>query len=122
MIAVARGKSALDTIEYLLSEGADIDKTAANGASALHLAAYWGSLEVAKLLVERGASMTLKNKRGLTPLDQAATFGYADVSKFLSDKSGVPVPKIKVSKQPKKADAIVPDAVPTPEALAGASK
>jgi ankyrin repeat protein len=121
MIAVARGKTASETIEYLLSEGANIDKPASNGSTALHLAAYWGYQDIVKILVERGAALDAKNKRGLTPLDQAASFGYADVSKYLSDKSGVPIPKVKSSKQPKKADAVVPDAVPTPEIVSKSS-
>jgi ankyrin repeat protein len=123
MIAIARGKSGAQILETIVAEGGAIDKAASNGSTCLHLAAYWGYLDLVKVLVDKGAKLDLKNTRGLTPLDQAAKFGYSDVCEYLAKKMGVPVPKVsKATKQAKKADALIPDLAPTPESLAQKEK
>jgi ankyrin repeat protein len=57
-----------ETVEWLLDHGANINRKATFGGpthgvgvTALHMAAQYGHMQVAKLLVERGADLTLKD-------------------------------------------------------------
>lgn len=64
-------EEAIETVLWLLSEGADINAVDGNGETVMHGAAYqeWASL--AELLVENGADIQVwnrKNKCGWTPL------------------------------------------------------
>jgi ribonuclease-3 len=58
---------ALQIIKLLLQHGADPNKTALFGETALHTAAYVGDLEVVKLLLEHKADPTIADKRGGLP-------------------------------------------------------
>jgi ankyrin repeat protein len=54
-------------IKYLLELGSDATIVDADGNTALHGVAVWGSNEAAEMLVKAGAKLDVKNKRGLTP-------------------------------------------------------
>ena len=51
------------------------------GSSALHYAARWGYLAIAKRLLEGGADATLRNQDGKTALDWARQMGKSEVDK-----------------------------------------
>ena len=55
-----------------------------NGNSALHCAAYGGSLAIATRLLEGGADLTLRDKWGKTALDYARSKGKSEVVALLS--------------------------------------
>jgi hypothetical protein len=57
--------------ELLLARGADIDKTSANGRTALHVAAAIGDLNGAFVLCRYGADPARKDAAGNTPYDLA---------------------------------------------------
>ena len=57
----------------LLKEGADVNASAGDGATALHWAAYRDNSELARLLIQAGASVNIANDLGVTPLWVAAT-------------------------------------------------
>jgi ankyrin repeat protein len=59
--------------EYVASGGADIGSTSAVGDTALHWAAYRGSLQAAQVLLEAGADPDAAGECGNTPLHLAAT-------------------------------------------------
>jgi len=67
----------------LLQGGADMEAKDAVGGTALMVAAYCGSVEVAKLLVEAGADTEAKRASGATALMLAAQFGSVEVAKVL---------------------------------------
>jgi ankyrin repeat protein len=74
-------------VEVVLSTGADINQTGANGDTALHHAVNGrGDLEVVKYMLEHGASLTIKNARGQTALDaaKASRKDRSDIVKYLS--------------------------------------
>jgi ankyrin repeat protein len=54
-------------IKYLLALGADATTVDADGNTALHGVAVWGSNDAVEMLVRAGAKLDVKNKRGLTP-------------------------------------------------------
>ena len=56
-----------------------------DGVTALHIAAYYGYLAIAKRLLEGGADWTLKNIDGKTALDIARQYGKSEVVALLSE-------------------------------------
>ena len=49
-------------------EGVDASSAQADGATALHWAAFWNDLDTLKLLIDRGANVDAENDYGATPL------------------------------------------------------
>jgi len=78
--------SHIETIEYLLKNGADIDATDAQGDHAIHHAANKYSSEVIAYLIESGANIEARGQFNMTPLS-CATFrlAYRDVALCLID-------------------------------------
>ena len=54
-------------VRFLLDLGADAKTVDADGNTALHGVAIWGSNDAVEMLVKAGAQLDVKNKRGLTP-------------------------------------------------------
>jgi ankyrin repeat protein len=77
-----------DTAEVrrLIQSGADVNATQADGATALHWAAYHGDASLASLLLDAGADVAAANRNGSTPMWLAASRGDAAVIKALLDK------------------------------------
>ena len=76
-------------MRILLDVGrADVDGLSDDSRTALHVAAYSGSLEAAALLIERGAKVNLVNTCGNTPLDDVhqAIRNGAEMIAFLKSK------------------------------------
>ena len=88
--ASCQRKADLSTLRVLLDAGADINETCppAGGCSALHVAAYYGSLEVVRFLVEMGACVEHRDKRGRIAQSIAAKEGHDRVTAFLSKQMG----------------------------------
>ncbi|VEL24881.1 unnamed protein product [Protopolystoma xenopodis] len=75
-------------VEYLLRNGAEIDCTARNGFTPLHIAAKQGNHELASLLLVHNASVDAISRGGYTPLHFAAREGNVElVKKLLHDYS-----------------------------------
>jgi ankyrin repeat protein len=108
MSALYRGHH--DIVELLIGSGAEIDVFAAaatgrvddlrragtqetvggysyDGWTPLHLAAFFGRLDAARLLIERGADVHAVSRNGMTntPLHAAAAGRHADVALLLLD-------------------------------------
>ena len=66
-----------------LLEATDVDAVAANGTTALHVAAGFGYTELVHTLIERGADIDAGTALGKTPLMVAAQEGYSDVAGLL---------------------------------------
>jgi ankyrin repeat protein len=73
--AAMRGDRA--ELRGLIQEGADVNRGQADGATALHWAAYHGDPDLAKVLLEAGADPAVANRNGSTPLWLAAHQGDA---------------------------------------------
>jgi len=79
--AVQRGDAS--TIQALLKKKIDVNAPQANGATALHWAAYRSDAESTAALIRAGANINLKNNYGVTPLALAAQQGSAAVLDLL---------------------------------------
>ncbi|XP_055955417.1 oxysterol-binding protein-related protein 1 isoform X2 [Patella vulgata] len=82
----------LDTVEVILAQtsvGADFDincrgtNKANRGWTALHLAAYFGHIDIVRFLLERGADVNVANSLGDTPLHRAAYTGRLELVTLL---------------------------------------
>ena len=72
-------------VKALLAEGADVNASTANGATALMRAASRGHAATVKGLLERGADVNARRQDGMTALALAAFFGHAGVVSALLD-------------------------------------
>ncbi|HEV3062525.1 MAG TPA: ankyrin repeat domain-containing protein [Vicinamibacterales bacterium] len=70
-------------VAALLKQGADVNATQADGATALHWAAHWNDLTAAKALLAAHAGVNTANDYGVTPLFLAAGNGSAEMTAAL---------------------------------------
>ena len=63
----------------LVKKGADVNRPQADGATALHWAAHYNDVALAKRLLAAGAKPNVSNDYGVTPLFLAAVNGSADM-------------------------------------------
>jgi len=64
-----------EAVRSLLKQGANVNATQADGATALHWASYNDDLESADLLIRNGANVNARNDLGATPLWAACQNG-----------------------------------------------
>ena len=81
-------RSAIDArdigkIELMLAENDDVNISAADGWTALHVAAGYGRVDIVQSLIERNADVNGTLSRGLTPIHQATRNGHGDVVRIL---------------------------------------
>jgi ankyrin repeat protein len=72
-------------LERLLKAGADVNGSQADGATALHWAAYHGDAALVGQLLKAGANPAVANRNGSTPMWLAANRGDAAVIEALLD-------------------------------------
>ena len=66
--------------KLLLERGADVDVPDDDGRTSLHLASYFGKVEMALALLNAGAYTNAKDREGQTPLHVVVTSQYPDES------------------------------------------
>ena len=71
----------LELVSQLI--GDDVNKKYSNDTTALHVAAFYDAIEVARNLVEKGADINAKNYMDYTPLHFAAINDSSKVASFL---------------------------------------
>lgn len=76
-VADAAMKGDTAAVRSLLNQGADVNAPQADGATALHWAAYHNNLELADVLLAAKANPRAANREGATPLRLAAINGSA---------------------------------------------
>ena len=81
----AAAVSRVPVIRRKLAEGWEIDQRSDDGYAPLHLAAYFGQLEVARMLLERGADRNpvASNDSRVTPLHSAVSARHRDLAGLL---------------------------------------
>ena len=77
---------ARDIAELLLDHGANVNATAANGATALVISAGNGDVRTMKLLLEHGAQLEQADRSGRTALIAAALAGRVDAAELLLER------------------------------------
>jgi len=88
LMAAARGGS-LDIVKALLANGADVNKAANDGVTALYIAAENGHSDVVRALLANGANVNKAANDGATPLYIAAHQGRYNVVELLLIESGM---------------------------------
>ncbi len=74
----------IDFVRLLLDNpGADLDARQEDGASALHIAAGGGDLEIVRLLVSRGADGSLEDRNGNVAAAVARSAGHVEIAEYL---------------------------------------
>ncbi|KAF4317624.1 hypothetical protein BBO99_00005604 [Phytophthora kernoviae] len=74
--------------ELLVIPGVDVDHFDAGGQTMLHLACFWGRMDLAKVLLAAGASLKTKNAAGCTALDLATHWGHSAVAEVIRLRGG----------------------------------
>ncbi|EEY60235.1 uncharacterized protein PITG_12570 [Phytophthora infestans T30-4] len=74
--------------ELLAVPGVDVDHFDAGGQTLLHLACFWGRMDLTKLLLAAGASLKTKNAAGCTALDLATHWGHSAVAEVIRLRGG----------------------------------
>ena len=86
----AAGAGKVNTMEVLISLGADVDALSDSNATPLHQAVLRNRPEAVKLLIRGNADLNSQNKSGHTPLDYATANGWADLADLLQTAGAVP--------------------------------
>jgi len=81
IIAVDEGKK--DMVEFLISQGADVNASGEKGLRPLHTAAQKGNADIAKLLILKGSDVNIVDKNKYTPLHYAVEERNTDIVKLL---------------------------------------
>jgi uncharacterized protein len=83
-----------------VQENADVNLRQADGATALHWAAYYGDAGLALLLLEAGADASAANREGSTPMWLAASQGDASMISALLDAGADANEKLPLGRKP----------------------
>jgi len=79
-------KGRLEAVEWLLENGADIEKTDEKGRTALYHAVKGGEEEILRFLIKKGANLdTTTTRRGLTALQKAIVKRQTKCAEILVD-------------------------------------
>ncbi|HUV29656.1 MAG TPA: ankyrin repeat domain-containing protein [Acidobacteriota bacterium] len=73
----------LNVVEYLISQGADVNSASGSGSTPLHGAAYYGHPEIVRVLLDGGAECDVVNAGGYTPLLSAAAGNHGEIVRLL---------------------------------------
>ena len=80
-----------DTVRSLVvDQGADVNQTAPDGATALHWAVHKNDAGLVDLLLAAGADVSLANRYGVRPISLAAENGNAEILEALLDAGAEP--------------------------------
>lgn len=78
-LLVAASKGEVDTVQALITAGAEVDKSDSGGNTALMMAALRGHADVANCLLKAGASIDRACQSGFTALRLASQCGHSSV-------------------------------------------
>ncbi|MFF0267832.1 ankyrin repeat domain-containing protein [Kribbella sp. NPDC004536] len=88
LLAEAAAAQRWDTVRELADRGFDVDARTSGGATAAHLAAGTGSLDVLRFLVDRGADLSLKDTQfDADVAGWAAWSGQTAVTEYLTART-----------------------------------
>ncbi|MDD9890665.1 MAG: ankyrin repeat domain-containing protein [Gammaproteobacteria bacterium] len=78
------------TAEALILDGADVNATQVDGATALHWAAHWDQVMLANQLIAAGAKVNATNELGIAPLSIACRNGSNAMANLLLSNGASP--------------------------------
>ncbi|MHC9538023.1 MAG: ankyrin repeat domain-containing protein [Vulcanimicrobiota bacterium] len=74
-----------EVVDFLLTQGAQVNCATRNGVTPLHWASEGSSRKMISLLLQYGASINFRDKDGKTPLHWAVRAGRKRIARFLID-------------------------------------
>ncbi|KAI0095585.1 hypothetical protein F4814DRAFT_457575 [Daldinia grandis] len=83
---MAARRGPVDTVDLLLSHGADVNQKGLYDATPLHLACKYGQLEIVARLLDAHADLTAHDKNGTAPFLTACMSNKREVMEFLLDR------------------------------------
>jgi len=75
-----------ELVEYLLTQGFDINAVDNTGEGLLHYASFGGNIELVKRLIDKGFDVNVRSNDGVTPLHYAAQNSHPEVVEYLIGK------------------------------------
>ncbi|KAK2837365.1 hypothetical protein Q5P01_014577 [Channa striata] len=72
-----------EAVQFLLQRRVKVDQKDKYGVAPIHLAAWFGSLEILKLLVQAGAEQKVKNEEGLNIMHCAAINNHTEIIEYI---------------------------------------
>jgi ankyrin repeat protein len=87
-------KNDVDTVDYLICQGVDINAVRTDGSTALMLAAAAGHVRLIRMLMGKGADIKAENKSGFTAMMYASREGHTEAvatltaGAYLHEKNG----------------------------------
>lgn len=72
-----------DAMQFLLQRRVKVDQKDKHGVAPIHLAAWFGSLEILKSLVQAGAEQKVENEEGLNILHCAAINNHTEIVEYI---------------------------------------
>lgn len=70
-------------VEDMLKNGFDKDVTYPGENTPLHICAFYGNIEIAKILIKSGATLNQKNEDGLLPEEVALLRGHREIQELM---------------------------------------
>jgi len=107
-LAVRAGNA--DTVEFLVSKGADVNIKDIYGQTPLQIAPHSGNAEVVIQLVSKGAEINIKNSIGRTPLHDAVYLAQFQMVKYLISQ-GAEINPIDIRSKTPLHDAVIDNKV-----------
>ena len=92
----------VELVQFLLSKGANVNKTTKTGCAAIHLAVRSGEASLVNLIIGAGSNTDLMTHNGLSPLHLAAQWGHKNAAIELIN-AGCDKEKLTVGKRKSKA-------------------
>jgi len=99
-IAEAAMRGNIETVRALVGQSAAVDAAQADGATAMHWAAYLGDADLARVLIDAGADVSVSSRNGSTPLWLAATNGDAGMIRMLLEAGADPNETLPLGRSP----------------------
>ena len=82
LLAVHKGRT--QTVQFLISRGANVQAANYDGDQSIHIACYYGYLPLVKILLDAGVDIETRDSgHNETPLLKAASTGKTDVVRYL---------------------------------------
>ena len=75
----AASKGYLEIVQFLISNGADVNAKSPNETTPLMMASRYGHIQVVRLLLTSGADLALQNQQGLTAIDFASNANQTEI-------------------------------------------
>jgi ankyrin repeat protein len=88
-----------DVVRALVRAGADVNACGGvTGATALHMAARRGHVEIAQALLDCGAALTVRDRKGDTPLQRAMNCRQNRVTRLLIERGAIATGRLRATR------------------------